>query len=97
MHITLPHPCMLTYCGGSVYLEGIFVCLDMPHLHTLNIKFFYQLTFSIPSLLHFMHMMNALTFHSSVLYFNEDFALLIIDPLDKGAGDGGGSIHPLHM
>jgi|SRR6266851_10114359 len=97
MHITLPCLHMLIYCGGSMYLKGILTCLDVPHLHTLNIEFFYQLTFSIPFLLHFTHIMNTLTFCSAALYFNKDFASFIINLLNKCTSDGGGSTHPLHI
>jgi len=50
----------------------------------------------------FARAMNALTFRSAALYFDEDFASLIVDPLDKRAGDGGGGgggggTHPLHV
>jgi len=98
--IALPRLRMLAYRGGSAYLEGILARLDAPHLHTLSVEFFNQFTFSVPSLLHFARAMNALTFRSAALYFDEDFVSLIVDPLDKRAGDGGGGgggTHPLHV
>jgi len=71
-------------------LEGILACLEAPHLRTMNVELFNQLSYALPSLLQFVRAIHALTFCSAELLFDEDFALLIVDPLDKHAGGDDG-------
>jgi hypothetical protein len=80
-HITLPNLRLLAFCGGSAYLEGILARLDAPSLETLNVEFFNQLTFHLPSLLHFsQEMMSHLKLDNTEVHFENDFVTLIIDP-----------------
>jgi len=61
----------------------------------MNVEYFNQLSFSLPSLFQFAHP-SALTFHSAVLHFDKYFDFLIIDSLDKHAGcDDSRRTHPL--
>jgi len=95
MRVVLPRLRRLAYRGGTTYLEGILARLETPELRTMNVEFFNQLSFSLPSLLQFART-TALTFLSAELHFDEDFASLIVDPLDKYAGgDDGRRTHPL--
>jgi hypothetical protein len=105
--IALPCLHILAYRGGSAYLEGILARLDAPNLRTLNIEFFNQITFSLPSLCKSMHTIDALAFRSIALYFEENLASLIVDPFDHTGGpggsggsdpdSGGGGTQPLHI
>ena len=101
--IALPRLRVLAYRGGSAYLEGILARLDAPDLRTLNIKFFNQLTLSLPSLYKSMRTIDAFVFRSIALHFYEDFAMLIVDPLDEHAvGPSNGRLgssgtQPLHV
>jgi len=98
MRIALPRLRVLAYRGGSAYLEGILAQLDAPDLRTLNIKFFNQLTFSLPSLCKCVRTIDPFAFRSIALHFYEDFAMLIVDPLDDHTGGpGGGGTQPLHV
>jgi len=95
--VVLPRLRRLAYRGGSTYLEGILARLETPELRTMNVEFFNQLSFSLPSLLQFART-TAFTFRSAELHFDQNFASLIVDPLDKHAGgDDGRRPHPLLM
>jgi hypothetical protein len=94
--VVLPHLRVLAYRGGSAYLEGILARLETPELRTMNVEFFNQLSFSVPSLLQFARAAHALTFRSAELHFDDNFVSLIVDPLDRHAGgDDGRRTHPL--
>ena len=96
--VVLPRLRMLAYRGGTAYLEGIFARLETPHLRTMNVEFFNQLSYSLPSLLPFARATHTHTFRSTELHFDEEFVSLIVDPLDKHAGgDDGRRTHPLLM
>jgi len=61
----------------------------------MNIKYFNQLSFSLPSLFQFV-CPSALTFRSAVLHFDKYFDSLIVDSLDKHTGcDNSRRTHPL--
>jgi hypothetical protein len=95
--IALPRLHVLAYRGSSAYLEGILARLDAPDLRTLKIKFFNQLTFSLPSLYKSVRRIDAFVFRSIALHFRENFAMLIVDPLDEQAGGTGSGTQPLHV
>ena len=64
----------------------------------MNVEFFNQLSFFLPSLLQFVRVTDALTFRSAALYFDKDCASLIVGPLDKHTGaDDCRRTHPLLM
>lgn len=96
--VVLPRLRMFAYRGGSAYLEGILARLEVPELRTMNVEFFNQLSFSLPSLLQFACTAHALTFRSAELHFDNDYVSLIVDPLDKRSG-GNDAVrpHPLLM
>jgi hypothetical protein len=94
--VVLPRLRVLAYRGGSAYLEGILARLETPELRTMNVEFFNQLSFSVPSLLQFARAAHALNFRSAELHFDENFVSLIVDPLDRHAGgDDSRRTHPL--
>ena len=86
-HITLPSLRLLAFCGGSAYLEGILARLNAPYLETLNVEFFNQLTFHLPSLLQFSQaMITHLKLDTTEVHFENDFVTLIIDPRNHRQG-----------
>ena len=91
--VVLPRLRMFAYRGGSAYLEGILARLEAPELRTMNVEFFNQFSFSLPSLLQFARTAHALTFRSAELHFDEDYVSLIVDPLDKRTG-GNDAVRP---
>jgi hypothetical protein len=53
-HVTLPNLRHFTFKGTSAYLEALLPQIAPPLLEEFHIRFFSQLTFSVPSLLQFM-------------------------------------------
>ncbi|KAH9008952.1 hypothetical protein EDB85DRAFT_2283374 [Lactarius pseudohatsudake] len=50
----LPRLKLLSFRGGSAYLEGILSRINAPSLQTLSLNFFAQLSFDLPCLVHFV-------------------------------------------
>ncbi|KAH9169943.1 hypothetical protein EDB89DRAFT_1364293 [Lactarius sanguifluus] len=50
----LPRLKLLSFHGGSAYLEGILSRINAPSLQTLSLNFFAQLTFDLPCLVRFV-------------------------------------------
>ncbi|KAH9017891.1 hypothetical protein EDB84DRAFT_1628145 [Lactarius hengduanensis] len=72
----LPRLNLLSFRGGSAYLEGIFARLSAPSLRTLSLNFFAQLTFDLPRLLHFIRVAQE---QPSAAYAEEDGARFQFD------------------
>jgi hypothetical protein len=64
-HLTLPNLRSLWFHGVSAYMEAIVRRINTPHLETLGVKFFKQLTFPIPHLLQFVNTTKNLKFDSA--------------------------------
>ena len=69
-HITLPNLRFLVLKGGSAYAEAVVNRITAPHLRKLDIWFFKQLTFSVPSLLQFINTAANLRFDSAIFEFS---------------------------
>ncbi|KAI0290764.1 hypothetical protein BC826DRAFT_522877 [Russula brevipes] len=67
--VTLPTLRRLLFGGVSAYLEAILPRMAVPLLERLRIRFFNQLTFSIPHVLQFIGAMEDLRFSSAWLLF----------------------------
>ncbi|KAI9435439.1 hypothetical protein H4582DRAFT_648789 [Lactarius indigo] len=85
-HINLPRLKILALRGGSAYLEGILSRLSTPHLSTLSIEFFNQLTFEPHRLLQFVRTSNNPRFRSAIMRFEKEFISVIVDPYLERAG-----------
>jgi hypothetical protein len=71
-HVTLPNLRHFTFKGTSAYLEALLPQIAPPLLEDFNVIFFNQLTFSVPSLLHFMGTAENLRGSDAFLDFNEN-------------------------
>ena len=61
-HITLPNLRLFWFRGASAYLEAVVCRITAPRLERLYIRFFKQLSFSIPRVLQFMNSTENLRF-----------------------------------
>ena len=69
--VTLPNLRHFRFQGVSTYLEALIHSITAPpHLQKLQIRFFNQLTFSVPCLLQFMNITESLGFDSAGLEFS---------------------------
>jgi hypothetical protein len=71
-HVTLPNLRWFEFNGVSAYLEGLLSRVTAPVLNKLQINFFNQLTFNIPSLLQFLHTSESIVFDTVLLDFQRD-------------------------
>jgi len=69
--VTLSNLRSFRFQGVSAYLEAIVSRITTPHLETLQIYFFEQLTFSVPRLVQFINTTETPRFNSAVLYFTD--------------------------
>jgi hypothetical protein len=69
IQVTLPSLRQFWFTGKSVYLEGIAVRIDTPVLSNIQVRFFNQLTFTIPRLSQFIHASGNLSFRAIWLDF----------------------------
>jgi len=67
--ITLPNLRLFRFRGVNAYLEAIVCQITTPRLEKLHVKFFEQLTFSIPRLVQFMNTTENFRFDSAVFDF----------------------------
>ena len=75
-HLTLPNLRSLWFHGVSAYMEAIVRRINTPHLDTLGVKFFKQLTFPIPHLLQFVNTTENLKFDSARFeFFREEVSV----------------------
>jgi hypothetical protein len=70
-HITLPNLRHFGFRGVSAYLEAALCQITTPHLKTLHIRLFNQLTFSIPHLPQFMNTLESLRFENAEIMFKD--------------------------
>ena len=70
-HITLPNLHRFHFRGVGTYLEALVHRITTPRLKELNIRFFNQLTFSVPRLLQFIDTAEELRFGNAVLTFSD--------------------------
>ncbi|KAI0286289.1 hypothetical protein BC826DRAFT_1189418 [Russula brevipes] len=71
-HITLPNLRQFAFEGTSAYLEALLPRIVPPLLERFSVRFFNQLTFSVPSLLQFMCTAKNLRGSDAILYFSDD-------------------------
>ena len=69
--ITLPNLSLFWFRGASAYLEAVVCRITAPRLETLHIRFFKQLTFSIPLLVQFMNTTENLRFNNAAIRFQD--------------------------
>ena len=70
--ISLPNLRLLAFRGVSAYLEALVHRITTPRLENLQIRFFNQLTFSVPRLVHFMNTTENLRFSIAKFLFSDD-------------------------
>jgi hypothetical protein len=70
--ITLPNLRSFRFHGVSAYLEAVVCLITAPRLENLQIRFFEQLTFSIPRLSQFMNTTDNLRFDKAVIEFQDN-------------------------
>ena len=70
-HITLPNLRFFWFRGVSAYLEAVVCRITTPRLESLEIQFFKQLTFSVPSLPQFMNTTENLRFDNAAIMFKD--------------------------
>ncbi|KAN0132131.1 hypothetical protein V8E53_010050 [Lactarius tabidus] len=78
--ITLPSLKVLTFRGGSTYLEGILSRINAPLLSTLNVEFFNQLTFNLSRMLQFVRRTGEFRFSSVEMQFDNASVSVMADP-----------------
>ena len=84
--ITLPSLKVLVFGGSNGYLEGILARINAPLLSTLNVEFFYQLTFDLSRMLQFIRRTGEFRFRSVELQFDKELVSLIVDPHPESTG-----------
>jgi hypothetical protein len=78
--VTLPTLRRFLFGGVSAYLEALLPQMTAPLLERLRIRFFNQLTFSIPHVLQFIGAMEDLRFSSAWLLFRNDAITVKVYP-----------------
>ena len=68
-HVTLPNLRWFAFKGVSSYMEAIVHWITTPRLEKLDFNFYKQLSFSVPRLLHFMHITENLKFDRAKFEF----------------------------
>jgi len=84
MHVTLPSLRWFAFQGVSDYLEAFLLRVTIPLLERLQVKFYNQLTYSIPNLQEFMSAAGNLRLNAATLTFAVDYVVVIAYPY-KGA------------
>ena len=78
MPVTLPNPHRFTYQGVSNYLEALIHRITTPRLEKFEVRFFSQLTFSVPRLLQSISPVANLRFdRARVDFFNKDVVVAL--------------------
>src|SRR6266702_4021630 len=93
----LPRLKLLSFRGGSAYLEGILARISAPSLQTLFLDFFAQLTFDLPCLVRFVRAAQAspegdgerFQFHAAELHFDAETACVLLDSRATDRGKAG--------
>ncbi|KAH9056284.1 hypothetical protein EDB87DRAFT_1258031 [Lactarius vividus] len=75
---------VLSFRGGSAYLEGVLARISAPSLQMLSLSFFAQLTFDLPCLVRFVcaHAEAdgaGFQFHTAELHFDAEAACVLLD------------------
>ncbi|KAH9973458.1 hypothetical protein BGW80DRAFT_1252046 [Lactifluus volemus] len=78
-HVMLPNLQVFSYRGVTAYLEGL-ARIRAPILSVLDVRFFNQLTFTVPRLMEFMETSESLVFNSVDITFNENSLELMTGP-----------------
>ncbi|KAI9454460.1 hypothetical protein BJY52DRAFT_1213673 [Lactarius psammicola] len=94
---TLPRLKLLSFRGGSAYLEGVLARISAPNLQTFFLDFFAQLTFDLPCLVHFIRAAQAqvqgngarFQFHAAELHFDAKNACVLLDSRATDRGRAG--------
>jgi hypothetical protein len=81
--VTFPNLRSFLFRGVSAYLEAVVRRISTPRLEKLGIKFFEQLTFSVPRLLHFMNTTENLGFDSAKFEFYRDEVYVKVYPHEE--------------
>ncbi|KAH9058067.1 hypothetical protein EDB87DRAFT_962000 [Lactarius vividus] len=95
----LPRLQLLSFRGGSAYLEGVLARISAPSVQKLFIDFFAQLTFDLPSLIRFVRAAQPSPngdgaarsqFHAAELHFDAESACILLDSrtTDRGRPSG---------
>ena len=79
-HVTLPNLRWFEFRGVSAYLEAVVGRITTPRLQRLSVKFFKQLTFSVPRLQHFMDTSENLRLDSAKFMFSRDGVYVRVHP-----------------
>ena len=69
---SLPNIQVLRFSGITPYFEALFHWTTAPHLKSLELELFNQLTYSVPRLRHFVNITENLRFQSAKLEFNNE-------------------------
>ena len=94
---TLSRLKLLSFRGGSAYLEGVLARISAPSLQTLFLDFFAQLTFDLPCLVRFVRAAQAspegdgerFQFHAAELHFDAETACVLLDSRATDRGKAG--------
>jgi hypothetical protein len=79
-HITLPNLDTFIFWGVSAYLEELLPYMTAPVLQALSLRFFTQLSYSVPRLLQFMTTTEGFIFGHSEFIFQPRAAMAYIYP-----------------
>jgi hypothetical protein len=82
-HVTLPNLRWLAFKGVSAQLEAFLPQMTTPLLERVQIKFFNQLTFSVPHLLQFSGTTESVGVHSADLAFDESSVFVVVFPNEE--------------
>jgi len=80
MRVTLPSVRWFAFQGASAYLEALLPRITIPLLERLQVKFFNQLTYSIPNLQEFMSAAGNLRLSTATLSFAMDYIIVVVYP-----------------
>ena len=80
--VTLPNLYRFAFQGTSSYLEALVHRITTPRLERLEVKFFFQLTFSLPRLLQFINTTERLKLESAQLNFTDE-CVSVASPLSQ--------------
>jgi len=96
-HVTLPNLRWFEFRGVSAYLEAVVGRITTPRLKRLSIKFFKQLTFSVPHLQHFMNTTENLRFDNAKFMFSRDGVFVRVHPREDEMYALRMNVHCLHL
>ena len=96
-HVTLPNLRWLDFRGVSAYMETFVRRITTPRLKRLSVKFFTQLTFSVPTLQHFMNTAENLRLDSAKFMFSRDGVYVRVYPRGDKMYALRMNVHCLHL